>query len=66
MDQSAVQKQKELSLALATLKTMNEQLSKIKDEQIAQLTQQIEKLKIIPQPAEFRSEALQINRALIK
>jgi len=45
---------------------MNEQMSKTKDEQIAQLSQQIEKFKNFPQPAEFRSKAFQINKALIK
>lgn len=66
IDQSAVQKQKELSTALAKLKTMNEQMSKTKDEKIAQLSQQVEKFKSFPQPQKFRSEALQINKALIK
>jgi len=44
---------------------MNEQMLKSKDEQIAQLSTQIEKTKNLPQPAEFRAEALQINKALI-
>lgn len=45
---------------------MNEQMSKTKDEQITQLSQQIEKFKSFRQPTKFRSEALQINKALIK
>jgi len=44
---------------------MNEQMVKAKDEQIAQLSAQIEKFKILPQPADFRVEAIQINKALI-
>lgn len=44
---------------------MNEQMLKSKDEQIAQLSAQIEKTKNLPQPAEFRAEALHINKALI-
>jgi len=65
IDQSAIHKQKELSLALAKLKSMNEQLSKTKDEKITQLSQQIEKFKGFPQTIEFKSEALEINKALI-
>ena len=65
IDSSAIQRQKELSEALAKLKTMNEQMIKSKDEQIAQLSGQIEKFKNLPQPAEFRVEALQINKALV-
>jgi hypothetical protein len=38
---------------------------KTKDEQIAQLSSQLEKTKGVPQVAEFRTEALQINTALI-
>lgn len=45
---------------------MNEQMSKTKDEQIAQLSHQVEKFKSLPQPIDFRSEALQINKALVK
>jgi len=48
IDQSAIQKQKELSEALAQLKVANEQLLKTKDEQIAQLSAQIQKAKGIP------------------
>lgn len=59
-------KKKELSTALAKLKTMNEQMNKTKDEQITQLSQQIEKFKSFSQLAEFGSKALQINKALIK
>jgi len=44
---------------------MNEQMSKTKDEQIAQLSQEVEKFKNLPQLAEFKTEALQINKALI-
>ena len=65
IDSSVVQKQKELSEALAKLKAMHEQMGKSKDEQIAQLSAQIEKTKNLPQPAEFRAEALQINKALV-
>jgi len=61
-----VQKLKELSLALTKLKTMNEKMSKTKDEKIDQLSQQIERFRSFHQPADFRSEALQINKALIK
>ena len=38
---------------------------KSKDEKIAQLSGQIEKTKNIPQPVEFREEALTINKALV-
>jgi len=58
IDYNAVQRQKELLEALVQLKTMNEQMLKSKDEQIAQLSAQIEKTKNLPQPAEFRVEAL--------
>ena len=44
---------------------MNELMMKTKDEQIAQLSLQVEKFKSLPQPADFRSEALQINKALV-
>ena len=64
-DSAAIQKQKESSEALAKLKTMNEQMVKAKDEQIAQLTVQVEKVKNLPQPASFREEAIQINKTLI-
>jgi len=37
---------------------MNEQMVKTKDEQIAQLSGQIEKFKSLPQPADFIVEAL--------
>ena len=60
IDKSAIQKQKELSEALAQIKAANEQVMKTKDEQISQLSSQLEKIK-----AEFRAEALQINTALI-
>ena len=65
VDSSAIQKQKELSEALEKLKTMNEQVVKTKNEQIAQLSGQIEKFKSLPQPTDFRAEALQINKALV-
>jgi len=65
VDSSAIQKQKELSEPLEKLKTMNEQMVKTKDEQIAQLSGQIEKFKSLPQPTDFRPEALQINKALV-
>lgn len=64
IDQHAVQKQKELYQALKKLKTINEQLRKSKDEQIAQLSLQIERFKEFPKVEEFKSEALQINKAL--
>jgi len=64
IDQHAVQKQKELSQALNKLKTMNEQLSKSKDEQITQLSLQIKRFKEFPKVEEFKSEALQITKAL--
>lgn len=41
-------------------------MSKTKDEKIAQLSCQVENFKSLPQPADFRSEALQINKALVK
>ena len=47
------------------MKAMNEQMVKTKDEQIAQLSGQIDKFKSLPQPANFRAEALQINKALV-
>jgi len=40
-------------------------MAKTKDEKIAQLSLQIEKFKSLPQPADFRTEALQINKALV-
>ena len=58
IDLSTIQKQKELSEALARIKTMNEQMMKTKDEKIAQLSHQVENFKSLPQPADFRSEAL--------
>ena len=63
IDQKAIQKRKELSEALAQLKAADEKMVKIKDEQIAQLSSQLEKTKGVPQVAEFRAEALQINTA---
>ena len=65
IDSSTIQKQKELSEALAKLKAINEQMIKSKDEKLAQLSGQIEKSKKLPQPAKFRAEALQINKALV-
>ena len=47
------------------MKAANEKMLKSKDEQIAQLSAQIEKTKGVPQVVEFRVEALQINTALI-
>lgn len=38
---------------------------KRKDEQISQLSLQIQKFKSLPQPADFKTEALQINKALL-
>ena len=45
IDQAAIQKQNELTEALEKLKAANEQLVKTKDEHIAQITAQLEKLK---------------------
>ena len=44
---------------------MNEHMEKTKDERIAQLSAQVERFKSLPQPAEFRAEAIQVNKALI-
>ena len=44
---------------------MNEQLSKTKDEKIVQLSQQIKRFKGFHQIVKFKSEALQIDKALI-
>lgn len=44
---------------------MNELMMKTKDEKTAQLSLQVEKFKSLPQPADLRSEALQINKALV-
>lgn len=65
IDQSAIQKQKDLSEALAQLRTANEQMMKMKDEKIAQLSSQLEIIKGTQKVEEFRAEALQINNALI-
>lgn len=65
IDSSVIQKQKELLEALAKLKAVHEQMGKSKDEEISQLSGQIEKSKNLPQPAEFRAEALQFNKALV-
>ena len=48
IDSSAIQMHKELSKALAKLKVLNEQMVKSKDEQISQLSGQIEKTKNLP------------------
>jgi len=64
IDQHAIQKQQELSQALSKLQSLNEQLSKSKEEQIAQLSLQIERFIGYPQVGEFKSEALQITKAL--
>ena len=58
IDHSAIQKQKELSEALAQLKATNEKMLKSKDEKIAQLSAQIQKTKGVPQVVEFRAKAL--------
>lgn len=44
---------------------MNELMVKTKYEQISQLSLQIQKFKNLPQPADFRTEALQINKAMV-
>ena len=49
---------------MSKLQPLNEQLSKSKEEQIPQLSLQIERFKEYPQVGEFRSEALQITKAL--
>jgi len=49
---------------LNKLKSINEQLRKSKEEQIAQLSLQIERFKGYPHVEEFKSEALQIIKAL--
>lgn len=54
-----------MSEALAQLKATNEQMLKTKDEQIAQLSAQLEKTKGVPQINEFRIEELHINMTLI-
>ena len=64
IDQHAVLKKKALSQALNKLKIINEQLSKSKDEHITQLSLQIERFKEFPKVEEFKSEALQITKAL--
>lgn len=40
-------------------------MQKTQDEQIEQLSAQVAKTKNLPQPAEFRTEAFQINKGLI-
>lgn len=65
IDQAAIQKQNELMEALEKLKTANEQMVKTKDEQITQITSQLEKIKGASQVTEFRKEAALINNALI-
>ena len=65
IDQGVIQKQKELSEALENLRVANEQMMKTKDEQIAQMSSQLEKMKGASQVKEFKTEALLINNALI-
>ena len=65
IDQSAIQKQKELSEALAQLRTANELMMKTKDEQIAQLSSWLEVIKGTQKVEDFIAEASQINSALI-
>ena len=65
IDQSAIQKQKELSEALAQLQTANELMIKTKDEKIAQLSSRLEVIKGTQKVEDFRAEASQINSALI-
>ena len=65
IDDSAIEKQKELSTTLTQLKTSTEGMLKSKDEQIAQLSAQIEQMKKLPQVDEFKEEAFQLNKALI-
>ena len=50
---------------MAQLKISTEGMIKSKDEQIAQLSTQIEEMKKLPQVDEFKAEALQLNKALI-
>ena len=49
---------------MTKLQSLNEQLNKSKEEYIAQLSLQIEIFKEYPQVGEFRSESLQITKAL--
>lgn len=54
-----------MSEALAQLKVANEKLMKTKDEQITQLSSQLEEVKGTSQVAEFRAKASQVNNGLI-
>ena len=65
IEEGAIQRQKELSATLEQLRISTEGTMKAKDEQIAQLTTQIEQMKKLPQVDEFKAEALQLNKALI-
>lgn len=65
IDQNAIQKQKELTEALAQLKTENEEVMRTKDEQIAHLSLQLEETKGSSQVADFRTEASLVNNGLI-
>jgi hypothetical protein len=65
IDQSEIQKAKELSEALSQLKASNELMMKSKDEQIAQLSAQLEGIKEHQSIDDFRAEATRINSALI-
>ena len=62
IDQNAIQKQNELTEALEKLKTANEQMVKTKDEKIAQMASQLEKIKGASQVTEFRKEASLIKK----
>ena len=65
IDQSDIQKAKELSEALSQLKASNELMIKAKDEQIIQLSAQLEGIKSAQSIDDFRIEATRINSALI-
>ena len=65
IDEGGVQRQKELSVALEQLRISTEGAIKAKDEQIAQLTTQVEQTKNLPKIDEFKAEALQLNKGLI-
>jgi hypothetical protein len=65
IDQSDIQKAQELSEALSQLEASNELLLKSKEEQIIQLSAQLESIKGAKSIDDFRTEATLINGALI-
>jgi len=64
IDEQAIHKQQELSQALSKLQLLSEQEKKSKEEQIVQMKYQIEQFKGYPQINEFRTEALEMTKAL--